>query len=59
MFFYLGIFALIIIIFYLVKNKVVIHLPSFFKKGFQLTSNKFGCYCATGKQRFSARHYML
>ena len=40
----------IIIVGYLIKNKVVIHIGSFFRKGFKLKNNKFGCYCFTGKQ---------
>ena len=41
---------LIIIIAYCIKNKVTIKFKSFFKKGFKLIDNHYGCYCATGKQ---------
>lgn len=51
-------FVIILIITYLVKNKVVIRIKSFFKKGFKLIKDSYGCYCATGKQRLSARLYL-
>jgi len=56
---WLLLLVVVIIAFYLIKNKVVIHLPSFFKKGFKLSSNKFGCYCATGKQGSGKTLYVI
>lgn len=38
---------LIIVIAYCIKNHVVIHFKSFFKKGFKLKNNKYGCYSFT------------
>lgn len=52
-------FILIILVFYIIKNKVVIHITSFFKKGFKLKNNKFGCYCATGKQGSGKTLYVI
>lgn len=38
------------IVLYLFKNHVRINFKSFFKKGFKLIKDKFGCYCWCGKQ---------
>ena len=54
---FILIFITIVIIVLMIKNKVVINIKSFFQKGFTLISEKFGCYCATGKQRLSARRF--
>jgi len=44
------ILLLIIIIAYLVKNKVVFRFDTLFRKGFKLLHDRYGCYCFTGKQ---------
>ena len=41
---------IIAIVIYLVKNKVHINFKSFFRKGFKLIKDKYGCYCWCGKQ---------
>lgn len=52
-----------VIIFSLVKYKVSIDLPSFFKKGFSARRGKFGVYCFCGKQgsgkTFSTVNFIL
>lgn len=45
-----GILLIIALIVYLFKNKIHINFKSFFKKGFKLIKDKFGCYCWCGKQ---------
>lgn len=35
---------------FFIKNKIVIHIFSFFKKGFKLNKDSYGVYCWTGKQ---------
>lgn len=52
-----------IIIYLLIKYKVTIDLPTFFKKGLQARRGKFGVYCFCGKQgsgkTFSTVNFIL
>lgn len=51
------------LIFFLIKYKISVDLPSFFKKGFQARRGKFGVYCFCGKQgsgkTFSTVNFIL
>lgn len=47
--FILPIIILIICV-YLIKNKLVIRIDTFFRKGFKKTKDKYGVYCFCGKQ---------
>lgn len=42
---------LILIISYIIKNKLIIRFDTFLRKGFEKTSDKYGVYCYVGKQR--------
>ena len=44
------IIIVICFIYYLIKNKIKINLPSFFKRGIKLQKGAFGVYCYCGKQ---------
>ena len=43
-------FLLVMIIIYMISNKVKINIKSFFKKGFLSKNNEYGLYCFVGKQ---------
>lgn len=58
MFLFILILVVALIIFYCIKNNLKIDFKSFFKKGFKLNKEFFGLYCATGKQRLSARPFL-
>lgn len=47
---YIIYLAIIVIIAYLIKNKIKINIPSFFHKGFRPNRGIFGIYCYCGKQ---------
>lgn len=49
------IFITLIILFIMYDKHIVINFKSFFKKGFKVNDDKFGCYAFCGKQRFSVR----
>ena len=41
---------LVVGLIYIVKNKLVIRVDTFFRKGFAKHDDKYGVYCFTGKQ---------
>lgn len=41
---------LVIIIMYIIKNKIIIKFKTFFRKGFRAQRGNFGVYCYCGKQ---------
>lgn len=43
-------FIFIILIVWIVKNKIVLRVDTFFRKGFKKNDDKYGVYCFTGKQ---------
>ena len=49
MLFIIG-FILIFVIAYLWKNRIVVRIDTFFKKGFKRIKDSFGVYCWVGKQ---------
>lgn len=46
----LLIFIFFISIMYMIKNKLIIRIDTFFRKGFEKHDDKFGIYCFDGKQ---------
>lgn len=50
MLFWILIILIILIISYLITNKIHVDWQSLFKRGFAKNDNKFGLYCYTGKQ---------
>lgn len=46
----IPILILIIAIIYMIKNKLIIRVDTFFRKGFEKNDDKYGVYCFTGKQ---------
>lgn len=43
-------FVILAILMFIVKNKLVIRVDTFFRKGFEKHDDKYGVYCFTGKQ---------
>lgn len=41
---------LIILVLWIIKNKIVLRIDTFFRKGFKKNDDKYGVYCFTGKQ---------
>lgn len=41
---------LIILVIFIIKNKIVIRFDTFFRKGFEKKNDKYGVYCFCGKQ---------
>lgn len=50
MFFWIFLILLILLISYLITNKIHVDWKSLFKEGFSKNDNAFGLYCYTGKQ---------
>lgn len=50
MIFFVLLFALVALIFFILKNHIHIKFSTFFKKGFKKIDNKFGVHCYCGKQ---------
>lgn len=46
----LGVIALIVIIYYMISNKVKIKIKTFFKRGFKVKKGIYGIYCYCGFQ---------
>lgn len=45
-----GFLVLIIIFIYIIKNKIILRIDTFFRKGFKKNDDDYGIYCFCGKQ---------
>lgn len=59
MFIFLIIIPVALLILYIIRNKIILRIDTFFRKGFSKHDDKYGVYCFTGKQGDGKTYSMI